>query len=280
MNWFFKPKYGLKSSKTNLKSGDLWFRCSSCKELVYKEDWKNHLKVCPYCSWHTRISARERIEILVDAGTFQEEDRDFESSDPLSFDGLDGSYRDKLKQTQDKTRLKEAILTGGAEIDRMKIQLCVMDFAFFGGSLSTVVGEKITRSVDRSIRQKIPLVIVTSSGGARMQEGLFSLMQMAKTCSMLQKLSEKGILYISILTDPTMGGVTASFAMVSDLVFAEPGALIGFAGPRVIEQTIKQKLPSHFQRSEFLLEKGFIDRILDRRHLKRELSKTLRFFLA
>ncbi|HEO64822.1 MAG TPA: acetyl-CoA carboxylase carboxyltransferase subunit beta [Spirochaetes bacterium] len=279
MAWFNKPKYGLKAPdhRTEKPKG-LWTRCFNCKEIIYNREWEENLRVCPRCGYHYRLNSKERIQLLIDQGSFQEHDKNLSSVDPLGFENLGQKYQDKLIQTQKKTGLKDAIVTGTGLIHGIKTELCVMDFSFFGGSMGSVIGEKIVRAIQNSIKQRIPLIIVSCSGGARMQEGVYSLMQMAKTCSALTKLADEKILYISVLTDPTTGGVTASFASIGDITIAEPNALIGFAGPRVIEQTIKQKLPNGFQSSEFLLEHGFIDFIVGRKELKNQLAQLLHFF--
>ncbi|MDH5681128.1 MAG: acetyl-CoA carboxylase, carboxyltransferase subunit beta [Spirochaetota bacterium] len=279
MAWFFKPKYGLKApDKQSQKAEGLWTKCLQCNEIIYNREWEANLRVCPKCDYHYRLSSLERIQLIIDPETFQEKDADLASSNPLQFKDANESYEGKLQKTKEKTNLKDSIISGTGEIHGIKVEICVMDFTFFGGSLGTVMGEKILRSINRAIKHKTPLIIVSCSGGARMQEGVFSLMQMAKTCSGLARLSEERILFISVLADPTLGGVTASFASIGDINIAEPNALIGFAGPRVIEQTIKQKLPSGFQRSEFLLDHGFIDLIAHRKELKSKLYQLIHFF--
>lgn len=249
-----------------------WLKCSNCKEILYKEDVKDNYSVCPNCGKHFRISARRRIKQIIDDGTFEELDEDMQTSDMLNFEG----YKDKIKLLQEKTKIQEAIKTGIGEINGEKVAIGVMDSNFFMGSMGSVVGEKICRLVERAIQYKLPVILFCVSGGARMQEGMISLMQMAKTSAAIAKLGEAGLLYISVLTDPTTGGVTASFASLGDIILAEPGALIGFAGPRVIEQTIKQKLPDGFQSAEFLLEHGFIDKIVNRKEMKETLYKILK----
>ena len=279
MSWFFKPKYGLKApDKQSQKAEGLWTKCLKCNEIIYNREWEENLRVCPKCDYHYRLSSKERIQLIIDPETFQEHDRELSSSNPLNFQNVAESYETKLKATKEKTNLEDAIVTGTGLIHGIKVELCVMDFSFFGGSLGTVMGEKIVRSTNRAMKQKSPLIIISCSGGARMQEGVFSLMQMAKTCSALAKLADEKILYISVMVDPTLGGVTASFASIGDINIAEPNALIGFAGPRVIEQTIKQKLPEGFQRSEFLLDHGFIDFIAHRKELKNKLYQLIHFF--
>ena len=252
----------------NEKASDMlvgkWVKCDNCKEILYKEDVKENYSVCPNCGKHFRISARRRIKQIIDQGTFEELDADIQTSDMLNFEG----YKDKIKLLQEKTKIQEAIKTGIGEINGEKVAIGVMDSNFFMGSMGSVVGEKICRLVERAIQDKLPVILFCVSGGARMQEGMISLMQMAKTSAAIAKLDEAGLLYISVLTDPTTGGVTASFASLGDIILAEPGALIGFAGPRVIEQTIKQKLPDGFQSAEFLLEHGFIDKIVNRKEMK------------
>lgn len=255
-------------SEKNVEASDMlvgkWVKCSKCKEILYKDDVKKNFSICPNCGKHFRISARRRIKQIVDEGSFKELDGDVQTSDLLKFEG----YKEKIKSLQDKTCIKEAIMTGIGSINGEMVAVGVMDSNFFMGSMGSVVGEKICRLVERAIQDKLPVILFCVSGGARMQEGMISLMQMAKTSAVLAKLHEAGLLYISVLTDPTTGGVTASFASLGDIILAEPDALIGFAGPRVIEQTIKQKLPDGFQSSEFLIEHGFIDKIVDRKEMK------------
>lgn len=260
----------------NEKASDMlvgkWVKCDNCKEILYKEDVKENYSVCPNCGKHFRISARRRIKQIIDKGTFEELDEDMQTSDMLNFEG----YKDKIKLLQEKTKIQEAIKTGIGEINGKKVAIGVMDSNFFMGSMGSVVGEKICRLVEKAIQDKLPVILFCVSGGARMQEGIISLMQMAKTSAAIAKLDEAGLLYISVLTDPTTGGVTASFASLGDIILAEPGALIGFAGPRVIEQTIKQKLPDGFQSAEFLLEHGFIDKIVNRKEMKETLYEIIK----
>lgn len=255
----------------NIAASDMlvgkWVKCSNCKEILYKEEVKNNYSVCPNCGKYFRISARRRIKQIIDEGTFEELDADMQTSDMLNFEG----YKTKIKLLQEKTKINEAIKTGIGEINGKRVAIGVMDSNFFMGSMGSVVGEKIAKLVDKAIEEKLHLILFCVSGGARMQEGMISLMQMAKTSAAIAKLDEAGLLYISVLTDPTTGGVTASFASLGDIILAEPGALIGFAGPRVIEQTIKQKLPEGFQSAEFLLEHGFIDKIVKRKDMKQTL---------
>ena len=267
-------------SKKNTEASDRligkWVKCDSCKEILYKEDVHQNLSVCPNCGKHFRISARRRIAQIVDEGTFVEINEDLQTSNPLNFEG----YQKKIELLQEKTKIKEAVKTGTGKINGIDTMLAVMDGNFMMGSMGSVVGEKITFAIEEAIRQKLPMIIFCVSGGARMQEGMISLMQMAKTAAAMKKLDEAGLLSINILTDPTTGGVTASFAMLADIILAEPNALIGFAGPRVIEQTIKQKLPEGFQRSEFLLEHGWIDQIVERKNMKQVLTQILKFHIT
>lgn len=264
------------SKKKNIKASDMligkWMKCDACKEILYKEEVHKNYSVCPNCGKHFRLSARRRISQIIDEGTFLETNKDMELKNPLNFEG----YTKKVEMLQEKTNIKEAVTTGFGEINGEKVVIAVMDGNFMMGSMGSVVGEKITMAIEDAIKNKLPLIMFCVSGGARMQEGIISLMQMAKTSAALAKLDEAGLLYISVLTDPTTGGVTASFASLGDIILAEPNALIGFAGPRVIEQTIKQKLPEGFQRSEFLLEHGFIDKIVERKNMKETLYKILK----
>ena len=265
-----------KVKKRNEKASDRmigkWVKCDNCKEILYKEELHKNLSVCPNCGKHFRLSARRRIKQIADEGTFEEIGKDILTSDPLQFDG----YMKKVETLREKTKIDEAVKCGICEIEGQKVVLGVMDGNFLMGSMGRAVGERITLAIETAIKKKLPLIMFCVSGGARMQEGIVSLMQMAKTSAAIAKLNEKGLLYISVLTDPTTGGVTASFASLGDIILAEPKALIGFAGPRVIEQTIKQKLPKRFQSSEFLLEHGFIDKIVERKDMKETLAKLLR----
>ena len=249
-----------------------WVKCDNCKEILYKEEVHENLNVCPNCGKHFRISSRRRIAQIVDEGTFVEMNSDMPIQDPLHFEG----YVKKIQALQEKTKLKEAVQTGIGEIYGEKAVLAVMDGNFMMGSMGSVVGEKITYAIEEATKQRLPIIIFCVSGGARMQEGIISLMQMAKTVQALMKLNEAGLLSVCVLTDPTTGGVTASFASLGDIILAEPKALIGFAGPRVIEQTVKQKLPEGFQSSEFLLEHGFIDKIVERKDMKKVLYQILK----
>jgi acetyl-CoA carboxylase carboxyl transferase subunit beta len=257
------------SEKKAMPEG-LWTQCKKCEQMFLQKDFEENLMVCPKCGYYTRLSAQKRIEFTVDEGSFKEMDSDLSPVDFLDFPG----YVEKIE----KYTLKDAVVTGEAKIDGYSVIMAVMDFSFMGGSMGSVVGEKIVRAVERAIKKKYPLIIISSSGGARMQEGILSLMQMGKTSAALAKLSENGSAYISVLTDPTTGGVAASYAMLGDVNIAEPGALIGFAGPRVIEQTIRQQLPEGFQLSEFLEKHGMVDVVVERKNMKDVLTKLLKFF--
>lgn len=275
MAWFKKDKSpSVEPAKRPKTVEGMWLKCNHCREIVYRKEVDRNNKVCPKCDYHFPISVPERIGLLVDVGTFREWDADIEPQDPLHFHDT-RSYRERLRLQQERTGRKEALVTGEGAINGRRIALGVFDFGFMGGSMGSVVGEKICRAVDRAVSARWPFVLVTASGGARMQEGILSLMQMAKTSSALARLGEAKVPFISILADPTFGGVTASVAMLGDVIIAEPKALIGFAGPRVIEQTIKQQLPEEFQRAEFLMEHGMIDMIVPRKELKESLSTLL-----
>ncbi len=271
MAWFKKTKDIKTEKKVKIPEG-LWAKCDSCKEIIYKKEIDKNLKVCPKCNYHFRISARERLKLFVDEGSFTEFDGDLLSGDPLDFKDTI-SYKDRIKENQKKSGLKEAVISGEALIKGYPVSLVVMDFSFMGGSMGSVVGEKVSRAAERALEKKQPFVTVSSSGGARMQEGIFSLMQMAKVSAAIGRLKDNGILFISLISDPTFGGVTASFVMLGDIIIAEPRSLIGFAGPRVIEQTIKQPLPEDFQRAEFLLDHGIIDMVVERKNLRDTLAK-------
>jgi acetyl-CoA carboxylase carboxyl transferase subunit beta len=255
----------------------LWVKCTSCKEILYRKDVLKNLSVCPKCSFHFRIGARERLETLLD-GPWEEFDRNLVSADPLDFRDS-RPYAERLQAAKAKTDSYDALVSAVGEMEGRPVVVGAMEYAFIGGSMGVVVGEKVTRAIERALREKRPLVVVSCSGGARMMEGTLSLMQMAKISAALARLHAARLPFLSVLTDPTTGGVTASYAMLGDLNIAEPGALIGFAGPRVIEQTIRQKLPDGFQRSEFLLEHGMLDMVVDRRELKRTLARCLRIFM-
>ena len=261
-----------RNEKASDKMIGKWVKCDNCKEIIYKEDFHKNLSVCPNCGKHFRLSARRRIKQIADEGTFKEIGADILTKDPLHFEG----YIKKVESLREKTKIEEAVKCGICEIEGQKAVLGVMDGNFLMGSMGQAVGERITLAIETAIKKKLPLIMFCVSGGARMQEGIVSLMQMAKTSAAIAKLNEAGLFYISVLTDPTTGGVTASFASLGDIILAEPKALIGFAGPRVIEQTIKQNLPEGFQRSEFLLEHGFIDKIVERKDMKETLAKLIR----
>ena len=266
-----KQEKSIKNEKASDMMIGKWVKCDNCKEILYKDDVHNNLSVCPNCGKHFRLSARRRIKQIADEGTFEEIGAEILTKDPLNFEG----YLKKVESLREKTKIEEAVKCGICEIEGNKIVLAVMDGNFMMGSMGSAVGERITLAIETSIEKKLPLIIFCVSGGARMQEGMVSLMQMAKTSAALAKHNEAGLLYISVLTDPTTGGVTASFASLGDIILAEPDSLIGFAGPRVIEQTIKQKLPEGFQKSEFLLEHGFIDKIVERKDVKNTLAQIL-----
>jgi acetyl-CoA carboxylase carboxyl transferase subunit beta len=277
MDWFKRKKETLQAVDRKEMPDGLWVKCDECAEIIYKKELEKKLYVCPKCDYHFRIGSQIYIQILFDKNTFKEFNQGMTSIDPLKFrDTI--KYSDRYKSAVQKTGLNEAVITGQAEIEGISIVAGIMDFSFLGGSIGSVVGEKISRATDLSLKNKKPLVILSASGGARMHEGVLSLMQMAKTSAKLALLAEENIPYFSILTHPTTGGTTASFAMLGDVHIAEPGALIGFAGPRVIKQTIGQDLPPGFQKSEFLLEHGFVDIIIHRHELKNRLAAMLRFF--
>jgi acetyl-CoA carboxylase carboxyl transferase subunit beta len=273
-----KPKYTRINRKKRDIPGGLWTKCKDCGAIIYNKTLEENHKICPKCNYHFTLDWQERINLLFDKGSFIEYDADMESEDPLEFKGPK-SYKDKLKEAKEATDLKEAVITGKAKIEGLSLVFGLTDSRFIMGSMGSVVGEKITRAIERATLQKLPLIIVSGSGGgARMYEGMISLMQMAKTSAAIAKHQERDLPFISILTNPTMAGVMASFASLGDVIIAEPKALIGFTGPRVIEQTIKQKLPEGFQRSEFLLEHGLIDMIVSRDELKETLHKLLNYF--
>ena len=274
MFWLDKIKAKTGIGKKVAKPEEMWIECKKCKESVYIVELEQNFKVCPKCDYHFRLGAQERIHMLVNLGTFVEKDRDLIPADPLKFKDTK-KYKERLRASLKKTSNKDAVLTGSGELGEHAVEIGIFEFDFMGGSMGSVVGEKITRGIERAVNRKVPLILISCSGGARMQEGIYSLMQMAKTTSALNELSESRVPYISILTDPTMGGVSASFSMLGDIILAEPGALIGFAGPRVIEQTIQQKLPEGFQTSEFLLDHGLIDNVVHRRDLKETLNNLL-----
>ncbi|NLT52610.1 MAG: acetyl-CoA carboxylase carboxyltransferase subunit beta [Ignavibacteria bacterium] len=277
MGWFKRTKKNIsdKSQKRNIPDGQ-WVKCVDCDEIMHKKQFELNLWVCVKCGSHFRIGSDEYLSFLLDKNSFSEMDRKLISADPLDFTDTQ-KYSDRIKSSIKKTKLNDAVKTGTGKINGKKIAIAVMDFKFIGGSMGSVVGEKIARAADKAYKDKIPLIIISSSGGARMMEGAFSLMQMAKTSSRLARLADAGIPYISVLTDPTTGGITASYAMLGDVNIAEPNALIGFAGPRVIKETIGRDLPAGFQKSEFLVEKGFIDFIVNRKDLKNKISLLLEY---
>ena len=277
MAWF-KRKEESSGSKVVIAEG-LWIKCDSCKEIIYRAEVERGGRVCPKCHYPFRISARERISQLVDAGSFEERETGLITTDPLSFKDTK-KYRERVRAAVQKTSTDEAVICGIASIGGQPAVLAVFEFGFLGGSMGSVVGEKLARAIELAIDKHLPVLIVSASGGARMQEGILSLMQMAKTSAALERLASAKLPYLSILTDPTTGGVTASFAMLGDVIMAEPRALIGFAGPRVIAETIRQPLPEGFQRSEFLLAHGQLDMIVERRELKEMLRRILAFFSA
>jgi acetyl-CoA carboxylase carboxyl transferase subunit beta len=271
MGWSFRKK--------DMPSG-LWMRCPSCEAMLYRKQVQENLETCPECDEHFRISSAARIDITVDEGSFRGFGEEVLPKDVLEFQKETAPYSDKLEKTAAKTGLTEAVRVGFGELHGIRVVLAVLDFGFLGGSMGMVVGERVTMAVEAARDERVPLLIFSSSGGARMHEGALSLMQMAKTSAAIARFRETGVPYISILTNPTTGGVTASFAALGDLIYAEPGALIGFAGPRVIQTTIRADLPEGFQRSEFLLEKGFIDRIVSRSEMRDELARTLEYCLG
>jgi acetyl-CoA carboxylase carboxyl transferase subunit beta len=279
MTWFKREKKPMEApDERRVVTEGLWIKCSGCKEPLWKKDLEGNLQVCPKCSYHYKISAYDRIKLLMDDGWI-EHDASLHATDPLNFKASK-PYKESLAALPKKVGVLEAVVNVEGTIENMPTMLSAMEYSFIGGSMGSVVGEKITRAIERSILSDSALVVISCSGGARMQEGALSLMQMAKISSALAHLDKKRLPYISVLTDPTTGGVTASFAMLGDLNIAEPGALIGFAGPRVIEQTIRQKLPDGFQRSEFLVEHGMIDAIVHRREMRSFIGKSLRFLMA
>ena len=270
------PKIKVELSKKDRFSG--WIKCSGCAELIHADELVDSLNCCPKCNYHYRLTLQQRINLLCDEGSFEELFTDLHAADPLKFSDTE-KYEDRLKRTIEKTGRSEAIAVGRAKVDKKEVAIGILDFSFMGGSMGSVVGERITRLIELAIVERLPVVIVSASGGARMQESILSLMQMAKTSAALARLGSARLPFISILTNPTTGGVTASFASLGDVIMAEPGALIGFAGPRVIEQTMLQKLPEGAQRSEFLEKKGMVDLVVPRGELKQKLSFFLEFFM-
>jgi acetyl-CoA carboxylase carboxyl transferase subunit beta len=284
MAWFTRDKSKEKTdagAERKVRTEGLWLKCDGCRQIVWKKALEENMNVCPRCEYHFRIDAQTRLKLLFDEGAFEPHDSALGSTDPLSF--VDSkTYGERLASMRKATSLSDAVISGSGKLAGRPVNICALELKFIGGSMGAVVGEKITRAITRAIERSIssghPLVIVSASGGARMQEGAVSLMQMAKISAALMYLDERRVPFISILTDPTTGGVTASFAMLGDLNIAEPGALIGFAGPRVIEQTIRQKLPEGFQRSEFLLKNGMLDAVVKRSEMKDYIAKSLDFF--
>jgi acetyl-CoA carboxylase carboxyl transferase subunit beta len=280
MAWFKRESAELDTSgEKKVRTEGLWVKCEGCRQIIWKKDLEENLNVCPKCDKHFRIDARTRLAQLLDDNQYETFDGNISSTDPLKFVDLK-PYSSRLKQAQKDTGLKDAIINAQGKLLGKPVVVSVMEYAFIGGSMGAVVGEAITRAVERSANSRVPLIIVSASGGARMMEGVISLMQLAKVSAALARLDKAKVPFISLLTDPTTGGVTASFAMLGDLNIAEPGALIGFAGPRVIEQTIRQKLPPGFQRSEFLLEHGMLDAVVPRKQLKPYIARALDFMAA
>jgi acetyl-CoA carboxylase carboxyl transferase subunit beta len=281
MAWFKKnkqPKAPITGEDRTVIPEGLWVKCDSCKEIIYRKEVLARANVCPKCNYHFRISARERLTALFDNGIYEELDLGIVATDPLRFTDTK-PYKDRLKQYREKSGMEDAVINAAGRMGGSPVVISAMEYAFMGGSMGSVVGEKISLNAERALERRHPLIVISASGGARMQEGVLSLMQMAKISSLLAKLDDASIPYLSILTDPTTGGVTASFAMLGDLNIAEPRALIGFAGPRVIEQTIRQKLPEGFQRSEFLLEHGMVDLIFERKEMREKLITCLRLLM-
>ena len=273
MAWFEMPA----TQPTRAPLEAIWAVCPACKAYVPREEWASALRVCPRCNFHDRLTCRERIDLVTDAGSFQELNAKVTFSDPLKFEDASGPYAIKAKGAVAKTGIGESVVTGTARIDSLDVVLGVMDFRFLGGSLGSGTGDRILLAAEEALARRLPYILFSASGGARMHEGIVSLMQMARTCAAIARLQEAGLPYISVLTDPTTGGVSASYAMVGDLNISEPKALIGFAGRRVIEETIKQKLPSDFQTAEYVLEHGFIDHIIERKSMKAFLANVLRY---
>lgn len=277
MAWFQRSKTNIEGTEQKEMPDGLWTKCPECKEVMYKTELEEHFFCCKSCSYHFRIGSKEYISIIIDEGTFAENFQSIKSSDPLEFTDSK-HYSDRLVTMYNKTKLNEAVTTGTGSILGKEVSFACMNFNFIGGSMGAVVGEKFFRAAKLAIKQKLPFIMVSATGGARMQEAALSLMQMAKTSAVLAELGENGLPYISLLTDPTTGGVSASYGMLGDLNIAEPGALIGFAGPRVIEQTINKKLPKGFQSAEFVKEHGFLDKIVHRKNLKDTLKNMIDWF--
>jgi acetyl-CoA carboxylase carboxyl transferase subunit beta len=280
MTWFKRESSELDATgEKRVRTEGLWEKCEGCRQIIWKKDLDANLNVCPKCQKHFRLDARTRLSLLLDNSEWEETETNLGSTDPLAFIDTK-AYRDRLRKAQQETGIQDAIINAEGLLDGRPVLASAMEYRFIGGSMGAAVGEAITRAIERAVEKRKPLIIISASGGARMMEGLGSLMQMAKISAALAKLDDAGVPYISVLTDPTTGGVTASYAMLGDLNIAEPGALIGFAGPRVIEQTIRQKLPEGFQRSEFLLEHGMLDAVVHRKDLKPYLSRALAFMAA
>ena len=279
MAWFKRESGDLENSgEKRVKTEGLWVKCEGCRQIIWKKDLEDNLNVCPKCDRHFRIDARTRLSQLLDDNEYEIFDSNLTSTDPLKFVDL-RAYKSRLKQAQEDTGLQDAVVNAQGKLNGRLVILSAMEYSFIGGSMGAVVGEAITRAIERATETRVPIIIVSASGGARMMEGVVSLMQLAKISAALARLDEARVPYISVLTDPTTGGVTASFAMLGDLNVAEPGALIGFAGPRVIEQTIRQKLPQGFQRAEFLLDHGMLDAVVPRKHLKPYIARALEFMM-
>ena len=282
MAWFSRERSGAEGQgegEKRVRTEGLWLKCEGCSQIIWKKALEENGQVCPQCDHHFRVDARTRLSLLFDGGVYEEADASLTSTYPLRF-SYSKTYAVRLSEMQKATSMSDALLAGWGKLEGRPVNICAMELKFVGGSMGTVVGEKITRAVERSMERRAPLIVISASGGARMQEGAISLMQMAKISAALMRLDEAHLPYISILTDPTTGGVTASYAMLGDLNIAEPGALIGFAGPRVIEQTIRQKLPEGFQRSEFLLKHGMLDAVVPRLELKAYIGTSLKFFVG
>jgi acetyl-CoA carboxylase carboxyl transferase subunit beta len=281
MAWFSRQKPGFEEGagegEKRVRTEGLWQKCENCGQIIWKKALEDNAEVCPQCEHHFRIDARARLALLFDDGRYEELDKGLTSTDPLGFTDS-RKYSERLAAVQRETSMSDALVSANGLLFGRSVNMCAMELKFVGGSMGAVVGEKITRAIERSVEKRAPLIVISASGGARMQEGAISLMQMAKISAALARLDDAKVPYVSVLTDPTTGGVTASFAMLGDLNIAEPGALIGFAGPRVIEQTIRQKLPAGFQRSEFLLEHGFLDAVVKRSEMKHYIARALDFF--
>ncbi|HET6638783.1 MAG TPA: acetyl-CoA carboxylase, carboxyltransferase subunit beta [Gemmatimonadota bacterium] len=279
MTWFKRDRKKIETTEKKELPGDLWQKCPACGDILYRKELAQRAWICSKCGHHFRVAADDYLEILLDPGTFEEFDADLESVDALEFVDT-RPYRERLEQYRERTGRNDAVVCGIGSVDGVEVSIAVMDFNFMGGSMGSVVGEKVARAIERALSREVPLLIVSASGGARMQEGVLSLMQMAKTSTLLAALDRQGLPFVAVNTDPTTGGVTASYAMLGDVIYAEPRAQIGFAGPRVIKQTIGQDLPDEFQTAEFVLEHGFVDAVVPRLRLKRVVSRTLRWMLG